>query len=146
MVSPHALVRMAMGCEIMKTNTFSKQIVGHWRITEMGMWDRDYLDMEVKAFIEFEPDGMGHFQFGLVQGDMDYRLTDRDGKPAVEWSWEGNDECDPAMGRGWAVLETEKNLVGRFFFHQGDDSSLRAERTPTRKRSCGSKKSKRRKR
>lgn len=109
-------------------------LLGRWRITDMEMWDTEYIDMEVRAFIEFEPDRMGHFQFGLVRGYMDCHPTERDGRPAVEWSWEGNDECDPAMGRGWAVLETEKTLVGRIFIHQGDSSSFRAKRDSTRKR------------
>lgn len=109
-------------------------LVGRWRITEMEMWDKDYLDMEVKAFIEFEPDGIGHFQFGLVRGCIDYQSGERGGKPAVEWSWEGNDECDPAMGRGWAILETAKTLAGRIFFHQGDNSSFQAERIATPRR------------
>lgn len=34
----------------------------------------------------------------------DCRLTTRDGHPGVEWTWDGNDETDPAQGRGWAVL------------------------------------------
>lgn len=103
-------------------------LVDRWRIAEMEMWDKDYPDMEVKAFIEFESDGIGHFQFGLVRGCIDYRSGERDGKPVVEWSWEGNDECDPAMGRGWAVLESATTITGRIFFHQGDDSSFQAER------------------
>lgn len=47
-------------------------IIGRWRITEMEQWDRDYCDMEVPAFIEFRPDGLGEFQFGLVSGDIDH--------------------------------------------------------------------------
>jgi hypothetical protein len=105
--------------------------VGRWRITEMEVWDSDFLDMEVQAFIEFRKNGMGQFQFGLVSGCIDYHLTERDGKPAVEWSWDGNDECDPAQGRGWAVLETERLLGGRIFIHQGDNSSFRAEKVET---------------
>ena len=30
---------------------------------------------------------------------MDCRLTTRDGQEAVEWTWAGNDEADPAQGR-----------------------------------------------
>ncbi|HOW71083.1 MAG TPA: hypothetical protein PKY77_10820 [Phycisphaerae bacterium] len=104
------------------------EFLGRWRITEMEMWDQDYLDMEVKAFILFEGNGIGQFQFGLVRGCIDYRPSERHGKPAVEWSWESSDECDPAMGRGWAVLETPEMLAGRIFFHQGDDSSFKAKR------------------
>ncbi len=36
--------------------------------------------------------------------------AERDGRPGVEFSWEGNDECDLASGRGWAVLEEDGSL------------------------------------
>ena len=42
----------------------------------------------------------------------------------MEFSWEGNDECHPASGRGWAVLEEDGSLRGRIFFHLGDDSGF----------------------
>jgi len=51
----------------MKTSSLLRQIAGRWRITEMEMWDSDYCDMEVEAFIEFGSDGTGTFQFGLVR-------------------------------------------------------------------------------
>jgi len=44
------------------------QYSGKWRIAEMELWDTDYLDMEVEAYIEIEPTGSGEFQFGLVSG------------------------------------------------------------------------------
>jgi len=122
-----------------RTKTASS-FLGRWRIAEMEAWDRDYIDMEVKAFIEFEADGRGQFQFGLVRGCIDYRLAERNGRQAVEWSWEGNDECDSAVGRGWALLETEVVLVGRIFFHQGDDSSFRAEKAAATRRTSTSRK------
>ena len=103
-------------------------IQGQWRITEMEVWDADYLDMEVEAFIEFGSDRMGKFQFGLVRGFMDCRLTERDGKAAVEWSWQGADENDPALGRGWAVLVEDGTLKGRIFIHHADDSAFTAKR------------------
>jgi hypothetical protein len=34
-------------------------IVGEWRIVEMEQWDRDYMDMEVQAFIRFRKDARG---------------------------------------------------------------------------------------
>ena len=103
-------------------------ILDRWRITEMELWAQEDCDMEVPAFIEFRPDGMGEFQFILVRGWIDYRLVERDGKPAVEWSWDGADEMDPCSGRGWAVLEAPRHLAGRIFFHQGDDSGFTAEK------------------
>ena len=79
-------------------------LAGRWRITWMEQWDQDFVDAEVEGYFEFDAGGSGEFQFGYVQGGMDCRLTTRDGQPAVEWTWDGNDEMDPAQGRGWAVI------------------------------------------
>jgi len=101
--------------------------LGRWTIVSMSGWDQDYVNEEVRAFIEFEPSQWGGFHFGNVQGDIDYRDVQREGKPAVEFSWEGNAEMDPATGRGWAVLGDDR-LKGMIFFHQGDESDFEAER------------------
>lgn len=101
--------------------------LGRWHIISMSMWDEDDLDEEVRAFIEFEANEKGGFQFGYVRGIIDYREGTRDGKPCVEWSWEGNDEMDPALGRGWAALE-DGGLHGMIFIHLGDESEFVAER------------------
>src|SRR3954468_14925105 len=81
-------------------------ITGRWRIVSMSAWEDDYLDEEVQAFFEFEETGRGSFQFGYIQGLMDCKTTLREGKPAVEFSWEGGDGADgtPLTGRGWAIL------------------------------------------
>src|SRR5262245_35039857 len=43
---------------------------GLWHIVTMSGWDEDYFNEEVQAFIEFEANGTGQFQFGYVQGYM----------------------------------------------------------------------------
>lgn len=108
-----------------KTNPFA----GRWRIVSMSAWEDDYLDEEVEAFIEFGEGGLGSFQFGYVSGQTDYRQTQRDGKPAVEFSWDGGDGADgtPLSGRGWAVLDGGE-LNGMFFIHLGDESEFVAKR------------------
>ena len=60
-------------------------------------------------------------------GDIDYRVVEQDGKTGVEFSWDGNDEMDPAQGRGWAVLDGNE-IEGRLFIHRGDESAFRAVR------------------
>jgi len=105
---------------------------GSWHIVSMSQWDEDYLDEEVEAFIEFDEKGSGSFQFGYVQGQMDCRLTNRDGEPAVEFSWDGNDESEAAQGRGWAILQANE-LHGMIFFHFGDDSDFVAKKKGGRK-------------
>ncbi len=104
---------------------------GRWRITWMAQWDQDYVDEEVEGFFEFEADNRGSFQFGLVRGQVDYRLGDRDGTPVIEFSWEGNDEMDSVQGRGWAVTDGDE-LSGMILFHQGDDSAFKAKRKKSR--------------
>ena len=101
-------------------------LLGHWHIISMSNWDEDYVNEEVRAFIEFEPSGRGEFHFGYVRGGIDYREALRKGKPAVEFTWDGNDEMDPAHGRGWAVLDGER-LKGMILFHRGDESDFVAE-------------------
>lgn len=91
-----------------KKSNSSSQFEGHWRITSMEMWDQDFVDAEVQGYFEFGPDGLGNFQFGYVSGEIDYLDTIRDERPGVEWSWDGQDEMDPASGRGWAVIDGDR--------------------------------------
>ncbi len=63
---------------------------------------------------------------------MDCRFGKRDGAPWVEFSWQGSDEGDEALGRGWAVIYDAGKLTGRIFFHQGDDSAFEAIRFEAR--------------
>ncbi len=89
----------------------------------MELWDKDAIDLVGPSFIEFSPAGNGRFRFIAVEGHLGYR--DATAKTPT-WSWEGNDEGDPAMGRGWAQLETDGARRGHVFFHAGDDSGFRA--------------------
>ncbi len=98
-------------------------VAGRWLIESMTEWDRDYIDEDVRGYFEFDKRGSGNFQFGYVQGQIDYRLGLRDGKPAVEFSWDGHDESEAAQGRGWLVLEGDE-LKGMFYFHLGDESGV----------------------
>lgn len=120
-----------------KKSTAKSPFPGRWHIVSMTEWDEDYINEEVQAFIELEPDGLGSFQFGYVQGQIDWRTTNRDGQPAVEFSWEGGDSADgtPLTGRGWAVLDGDE-LSGMIFIHLGDESGFVAKRAdgPKRKR------------
>jgi hypothetical protein len=102
-------------------------LVGRWRIVWMEVWDQDFVDAEVEGFFEFKKGGGGEFQFGYVSGQIDFQEAEQGGKPAVEFTWDGNDEMDPAQGRGWAVLDGDE-IEGRVFFHRGDDSAFRAVR------------------
>jgi len=102
-------------------------ITGRWRIADMELWDLDAIDLLGAGFIELREDDQGSFRFIAVEGWMDTRDVERDGRPGIEFSWEDNDEMGPASGRGWATLAPDGALEGRIFFHMGDDSTFRAE-------------------
>ena len=101
-------------------------LLQRWRIIEMDAWDQDAVDLLGPGFIEFAPDGHGQFGVVAVQGWLDCRTARYDGRPGVEFSWEGVDEDDPASGRGWAKLVDDTTLEGHLFRHLGDDTSFRA--------------------
>jgi hypothetical protein len=106
--------------------TIPRKIVGRWRIVEMEEWDE--LDVLGPPFIELDAKGLGSFTFMVVEGWMDVRRAEHLGPTGVEFSWEGQQEMDPACGRGWAHLIDDGELVGRIFLHLSDDSSFRAVR------------------
>lgn len=94
----------------------------------MDEWDQDFVDEEVEGYVRLDHGGSGEFHFGYVHGFIDHDLTERDGKPAAEWSWEGNDKMDAAMGRGWAVLRDDDTIKGKLSFHGGEKSGFVAVR------------------
>ena len=108
--------------------------VGRWSVDEMSTWDKEYIDEEVPGFFEFGARDLGSFQFGYVQGQMDYRVTEQGDKPAVEFSFEGGDGADgtPLSGRGWMLLEGDV-LRGMFYIHLGDESEIELSRLPSKK-------------
>jgi hypothetical protein len=90
-------------------------LLGRWRITEMELWDTDFVDMLEPAYIAFEAKGGGEFVFGAAP----------DG---VRFTWQGLDEMDPASGAGSAALAPYGSLTGEIRFHRGDGSTLKARR------------------
>ena len=80
-----------------------------------------------KESVNFWASSLPPFSFVNVDDKMDCRKTTRDGEPVVEWTWDGNDEMDPAQGRGWAVVKVDE-LHGMIFLHQGDDSDFVAKK------------------
>ena len=98
----------------------------------MDLWDRDAVDLVGPAFIEFDATGTGNLGFIAVTGWMDCRHFDIDGRRAVEFTWDGDDDGDRVTGRGRATLQHDGYLHGHIYFHQGDDSGFRASRLDSR--------------
>jgi len=101
---------------------------GIWHIYEMGLWDEDYFNMEVQAYIEIKQNNLGNFQFGLVSGQMDGKVVDYGVKKRFEFTWEGDDEGEPVCGSGWLEVTEKDKLKGEFRIHLGDDSGFLAKK------------------
>jgi hypothetical protein len=106
-----------------KTNAY----FGKWRIIEMEMWDQDFIDLETEGYFTFDKDQLGSFEFGVVQGHLDYSIEDINGLERLDFSWEGSDENNPVSGRGWVIIEGEL-LNGKIYFHLGDSSGFKAQK------------------
>ena len=66
----------------------------------------------------------GDIHFICVDGQMDVRNVSKNN---FKFSWDGNDECDTASGFGDFVYKDDL-LIGRIYFHDGDDSSFLAKK------------------
>ena len=104
------------------------KFTGTWRIYEMEMWDEDYFNMEVQAYVTVNDRGTGDFQFGLVTGGIDGEVVKVGKDDRFEVTWEGGDECDEASGSGWLKLKDAHTLEGQIKFHGGDRSMFYAKR------------------
>ena len=112
-----------------KLPAFAKAFAGRWRIVEMDVWDKDFLDLVETAHLTFKGAADDEIAFGALKGFLDVRYGTRDDSACAEFSWEGNDENDPASGRGWVVLGTAGRLVGHFYIHNGEDSAPHPNRS-----------------
>ncbi len=101
---------------------------GTWHIHEMKMWDEDYLNMDVQAYIQINSDGIGKFQFGRVSGEVDGSIVKDEGIERFEFTWDGNDESDQASGGGWMRLTDKDHIRGMIRLHMGDHSEFLAKR------------------
>jgi hypothetical protein len=104
-----------------------KTYTGRWRIDEMEMWDKDYIDLIVPGHLTINNNGTGSIQFGALEADVDCKVELVNGVERLDFSFEGADEGDPVYGRGWAQV-VGGSMTGRIYFHLGDDSAFTATR------------------
>jgi hypothetical protein len=100
-----------------------RSLIGKWRITEMELWDKAYLDMSGPPYSQFKANGDGEFKFGCVACGIDCDFSDDD----AEFTFQGHDEMDEVSGSGWAELNDDGTLSGEISFHLGDESSFKFE-------------------
>ena len=102
-----------------------RPFMGRWRITEMELWTSDDLDLLGPAHLTLARDGRGAMRFIPVDVGLDCRVVQRDGQPAIEFTFDGIDEGDRISGRGWAEV-TGDELHGRIFFLRAATRPVRA--------------------
>jgi hypothetical protein len=102
-----------------------KDFKGKWFITEMELWDKDFIDLEEKGYFVIGNNNKGEFKFGAVNGQIDYVPEKAGNGERLEFTWDGTDEMDPVSGRGWIIFK-DNGVYGRIFFHLGDNSWFRA--------------------
>ena len=101
---------------------------GRWHIYEMEVWDEDYFNEEVQAYIHIDSDGTGEFQFGYVFAEIDGKVVKYPDGERFEFSWSGSDENDPINGSGWIKIKNADTIEGEFRIHFSDDSTFLARR------------------
>ena len=94
------------------------RLVGHWRIVEADLWDRDYLDLVAPAAMTIGADGLGAMQATL---DLEYSRS------MVFFTWAGFEEGDEFTGSGSAELNDDGTIEIEFAYHLGDEAVLKAE-------------------
>lgn len=104
--------------------TSEHPMIGKWRITEMELWDNEFIDLLGPGYIQFQSEGDGEFVFGVVQGGLDCHY----GQASIHFTWAGHDEMDETSGDGDAQLEDDGTLTGDIRFHLGDESSFTPRR------------------
>ena len=112
-----------------RTNTMAKAksksknpFVGTWHIVSASNWDEDQQHEETEAFIEFDGDGCGSFEFGDLHGFIDhYRTKKKDRQRGIQFGWHGEDEEGmPVDDIGWALLE-DGELRGTICLYLGEE-------------------------
>jgi hypothetical protein len=102
--------------------------IGTWHIHEMELWEEDYFNMEVQAYVQVRPNNLGNFQFGLVSGYLDGYVEEESGTRRFVFTWEGQDEMDPMTGSGWMRPKAKDEVEGEIKLHMGDRSGFVARR------------------
>jgi len=68
----------------------NRKLVGRWRIVETDIWDRQYLDLRVRASIIIRANGRGEIAFGALQAGLDVKYSQASvgftGKASTKWT------------------------------------------------------------
>ena len=100
---------------------------GKWRVVETLGYDM----AGPGSYILFATDG-GEFALDCLTGSIHGRCEG----DAVEFTWDGSDEMEPATGHGWAAKLDDNSLEGEISLEGGDDIPFIARRSATSSTAC----------
>jgi len=104
-----------------------KAYIGTWRISDMELWDQEFVDLIEPGHFTITTDGTGALLFGAVDVVIDCRVEAMNGTERLEFSFAGGDEGEFVCGRGWANV-SGPHMKGKIYFHRGDVSAFVAEK------------------
>lgn len=99
---------------------------GKWRVVETPEHDM----AGARSYILFDKT-RGEFALDCLTGSI-HGVCDGS---AVEFTWTGNNEMEPASGSGWAELQQDGSLEGEICLENGDEIPFIARR-PTSSTAC----------
>ncbi len=100
---------------------------GKWRVVETP----DYDMAGPASYILFAED-RAEFALDCLTGSIHGPCEGN----AVEFTWDGSDEMEPASGHGWAELLDNGALEGEICIEGGDDIPFLASRMATSSTAC----------
>jgi hypothetical protein len=104
------------------------QLLGKWKILEVGDWSQADIDEFSPAVFELQQGGEGTFRFLELAAVIDWEEADPGEFSRIEFSWKGLDDRAEESGRGWAAVNGEE-LVGEILIFKGDHYPFRAVRS-----------------
>jgi hypothetical protein len=100
---------------------------GKWRVVETP----DYDMAGPGSYILFTENG-GEFALDCLTGSIHGRCKG----DAVEFTWDGSDEMEPATGHGWAEKLDDGSLEGEIRLEGGDNIPFIARRSASSSTAC----------
>jgi hypothetical protein len=102
-------------------------VQGRWHVVETP----DYDMAGPGSYILFTEKG-GEFVLDCLTGSIHGHCEG----DAVEFTWDGSDETQPASGHGWAEMQDDCSLEGEICLEGGDDIAYIARRSVTSSTAC----------
>jgi hypothetical protein len=104
------------------------RLIGRWRIVEVDLWDRAYLNLCGPAILTITAQS-GDIAFGALQAALEVEYS----RDSIGFRWAGSDEGDQVEGEGTAELLDDRTIEIEFAYHNGDEAVLKAKRVTSSK-------------